>query len=136
MFERYDADPGELAVSVHCPADSAVMTAPLSTHGPVSLRTTVAPDVELAVMSVLEPAWTTMGEPTDHGEPPCGFTLMPSFGGAGSMLTCWLDEPLILPGALKFTVMVCTPPAVGVHWKFSTPFTVGMDALMPVLLSK
>ena len=87
VFVAYAADPGDVAVSVHCPADSAVITAPFSTQGPVSLRTTVAPEVELALMSVLEPACTTMGAPTDQGEPPCGLTLMPSLGGAGSTFT-------------------------------------------------
>ena len=49
-------EPGEVAVRTHCPAPRALIVAPLITQGPVSDRTTVAPDWAVAVRTVVEPA--------------------------------------------------------------------------------
>ena len=50
------AVPGEVAVTEHWPADSAVRTFRLITQGPVSLSRTVAPEAAVAVRLVLVPA--------------------------------------------------------------------------------
>ena len=65
-----EADPGEVAVTVHWPADSAVRMLPLMTQGPDSPRTTVAPEVADAVRRVFEPATSEIGSPGFQGAPP------------------------------------------------------------------
>ena len=65
-----EADPGEVAVTVHWPADSAVRMLPLMTQGPDSPRTTVAPEAADAVRRVFEPAISEIGSPGFQGAPP------------------------------------------------------------------
>ena len=72
------AEPGDVAVSTHCPGERAVIVDPLITHGPVSASTTVAPDAADALRSVFEPALTLIGSPGFHGAPPCGLTVIVS----------------------------------------------------------
>ena len=71
----YAALPGDVAVNTHVPAESAVITAPFNTHGPVSLSTTVAPDAADPVSTTDVPARTGIVPPTGHGAPPAGVTL-------------------------------------------------------------
>ncbi len=65
-----DADPGEVAVTVHWPAESAVRMLPLMTQGPDSPRTTVDPEAADAVRRVFEPATREIGSPGFQGAPP------------------------------------------------------------------
>ena len=73
-----DADPGEVAVTVHWPADSAVRMLPLMTQGPDSPRTTVDPEAADAVRRVFEPAIREIGSPGFHGAPPWGASVTTS----------------------------------------------------------
>ena len=78
-----EADPGEVAVTVHWPADSAVRMLPLMTQGPDSPRTTVDPEAADAVRRVFEPATRETGSPGFHGAPPCGASVTTSWAFAG-----------------------------------------------------
>jgi hypothetical protein len=65
----------------------AVMVDPFSTHGPLSARTTAAPDWAVAVKTVFEPACTLIGSPGFHAAPPWGATVTTSEAWAGWMFT-------------------------------------------------
>ena len=97
-------EPGEVAVRTHWPAARAVMVDPLRTQGPVSDRTTVAPDWAVAVKTVFEPAWTLIGSPGFQGAPAWGATVITSEGLAGWMFTVWLEVPLKPPVELENSV--------------------------------
>lgn len=86
-------------MTVQVPALSPVITDPLSAHGPVSLRSTVVPEVALVVSVVLEPTAIEIGRPGPHG--PLGAeTESTSAGSAGNTLTGWDTAPLGPPAAV------------------------------------
>ena len=88
------ADPGDTAVTWHCPAARAVMTAPLSTQGPVSVRVTVAPEAAEVVRVVFEPVCTTIGAAIDHGAIFGGSMTIVSLACGGKMLIDCDEVPL------------------------------------------
>lgn len=110
------------------------MVDPFSTQGPVSDRTTVAPDCAVAVSTVFEPACTLIGSPGFHGVPPCGATVTTSDAWAGWMFTVWLEVPLKFPVELENCVLIVwTPEAVGVHTAATPPLaSVGVDPMIPM----